>query len=284
MEKIPGPYSDLVEKYKPDMLDLNSDDPPIDLFDRFDVVQIKMDGWFTILKIVDHHVTVITSGGEVRQEFDIKGPLKDALILCEWIYGTNWSLSSVYNNYFLAHDILEENGTSYENQSYWYRYERLDWVKEIFIQNNIKFAIIQSFPSKDWGLLWNRFVRVGEYEGLVFKNSLQTWPMKMGRMKPVVDEDYVVIGFKEGNNRLTGTLGAIEGGMYVDGKLVRICTVGGGFTDEMRDDIWSRRDYFMGRVFTARGKVRFSSGALRHPNFWDWRDDKKPEECVWPKI
>lgn len=276
-----GPFFDLVEKYKPQMVDLD-----LETFNptnyKFNTVQLKLDGWFSIVRILDHKAQVITSGGEIRKEFTIR-KIKNAILLCEWIYGTNWSKKSLYEGFLVAHDIIMLDDNYFMSHNYWSRYQKLDYIQEVFRDQGFLFGVFGSFPISDWKDLWeNRVVSEG-FEGLVFKNDLDTWPMHMGRMKPVVEEDYVVIGFKEGNNRLTGTLGAIEGGMYVNGKLTRICTVGGGFTDSMRDDIWNRQDYFMGKVFTARGKMRFDSGALRHPNFWEWRDDKDPELCRWPK-
>jgi ATP-dependent DNA ligase len=55
--------------------------------------------------------------------------------------------------------------------------------------------------------------------------------------------------------------------------------VGGGFTDEERDHIWHTWPASRGRVLTITGKGRFDSGALRHPNFKGFRDDKRAEEC-----
>jgi ATP-dependent DNA ligase len=66
----------------------------------------------------------------------------------------------------------------------------------------------------------------------------------------------------------------------VNGVLQKVCTVGGGFTDILRDDIWFNKQLYVGKVFEARGKILFTSGALRHPAFTDWRPDVKPEECT----
>ncbi len=297
-------YGDIVQKLKIQMKDL---DWSSDL-NCYDMVQPKYDGWWTYVDINSEMdvqgfrtATIVTSGGEQRSGFKMKCDVP-AILLCEWIYGTNWSqqLLQKGNNLFdkfVIFDAVMIGNKDLSNVPY---KERLIMMNEWRKSNNFinKFMVVPSYMV-DWGngmpmfnpyesiqelaeRKWKEYVEESNFEGLVFKKSTDPLPLiTVGRLKKVVTMDYIVIGFKEGTKRLEGTLGAIEGGLLVDGKVQRICTVGGGFTDELRDEIWCNKETYIGRVFEARGKVLFSSGALRHPAFTKWRDDKKPEQCVF---
>ena len=268
-------YLQEVIKYKLEMKDLNEDSD----LSLYDMVQPKLDGWWTMIVIKDGQASVITSGGDVRCNFYIES--RDAILLAEWMYGTNWSQNSVYKGRFFLFDILEYDNKKVIENCY---IERLGILHEHFKHFEPQLSIVRTDHVSEWKYWWNHYVEEHDFEGLVFKNSNKTYfNSQLGRMKKVVTMDYIVMGFKEGTKRLEGTLGALEGGLIVDGNLVRICTVGGGFTDSDRDEIWFNKEQYIGRVFEARGKVLFSSGALRHPAFTRFRDDKSPEVCIFKK-
>lgn len=267
-------YIALISRCKKDMLDLNE---ASDL-SAYDLVQPKYDGWFTVVEICDKRATVITSGGEVRDSFGIDFP--DTVFLCEWMYGTNWSQNPYLKGKFVVFDILSYDGLNFELDSYHNRLSNIMYL--IADMKDSRFKQIESYPSDSWKDRWETWVEKRGWEGLVFKNSTNIFDrMEIGRMKKVFTMDYVCIGFKEGTKRLEGTLGALEGALYVNGVLTRICTVGGGFTDSFRDEIWSNQELYLGKVFEARGKAVFESGALRHPAFTRFRGDKEPERCVF---
>jgi hypothetical protein len=273
-----GPYFNLIEKYKTKMVDLD-----LETFDpanfKFDICQVKMDGWFVILLIENFHVKVITSGGEIRQEFD-QTVVGNATLLAEWVHGTNWAKGSYLEDNFILHDVPElEFITNIHLFPYSERHEFVMALANSFHEAGILISAIANISIDEWREKWKYWVVEQKYEGFVFKNSKATFPMLMGKLKPEVDEDYIAMAFNEGQNRLTGTLGAIVGGLYRNGVLTKTCTVGGGFSDEQRDDIWANRDQLLGKVFRAYGKLKFSSGALRGPQFDDWRDDKDPLMC-----
>lgn len=65
-------------------------------------------------------------------------------------------------------------------------------------------------------------------------------------------------------------------------ELTLLGTVG-GFDDATRDEISVNTEKYVGRVFEVLAQEQFSSGALRHPRFVQWRDDKNAEDCVFRK-
>jgi DNA ligase-1 len=89
------------------------------------------------------------------------------------------------------------------------------------------------------------------------------------------------MGLEPGKGKHKGRMGAIVCGLYVRRKLVRKISVGGGFTDELREEIWKRCEDYIGRVIEVRGWQVFDSGSLRHPQFVRFRDDKKASDCKW---
>jgi hypothetical protein len=80
---------EVVELYKPEMIDLSHDDV---VPERFDFVQPKMDGWWTFLEIRNKVAVVVTSGGEIKHSFHVDFP--DSDLVAEWIHGTNWAQTS----------------------------------------------------------------------------------------------------------------------------------------------------------------------------------------------
>lgn len=104
-------------------------------------------------------------------------------------------------------------------------------------------------------------------------------------------------------SRIAGKAGAIRYGQYVVKKrhsaasdselklvlqvpesrdLLLLGTVS-GFDDGVRDDITENHERYAKeqRVFEVTAQEQFNSGALRHPRFVQWRDDKRASSCVF---
>lgn len=131
------------------------------------------------------------------------------------------------------------------------------------------------------GLL-NRVMAEGG-EGLMFKYYRGGY-VKGGRpkgnwykLKSSIQIDCVVMGFFKGT---ASPVGSIIFGQFVDGKLKELGRAA-GLTLAMRHDMATHPKKYLGRVMTVRGQKRFETGALRHPTFQRFRDDKQPSECVW---
>jgi hypothetical protein len=142
--------------------------------------------------------------------------------------------------------------------------------------------LVDQIPVASAREAWDRFIVNGDYEGLVFKNSKASWGEDFARMKKEVTFDYVVLGFLESDSDTYSGWGvaSIIGGLYINGVLERRCKVS-GLTAELRKEFFDHPDKYVGRVFEAKGKKLSKKGALRHPNFIRFRDDKSPEDCKW---
>lgn len=85
--------------------------------------------------------------------------------------------------------------------------------------------------------------------------------------------DLKVIGFEEGQGRLSGTLGKI----ICDYKGFEL-GVGSGFTDSMRDEIWNNKDKYLNCIaeisYFEETNNEQGGLSLRFPIFKEWRFDK----------
>lgn len=93
------------------------------------------------------------------------------------------------------------------------------------------------------------------------------------KVKKMNDIDLEVIGFEEGSNKYSGTLGALL--VNYKGYTLK---VGSGMSDVLRDEIWANRDEWLGRTIVVQyfEETENQNGglSLRFPVYLDWRDDK----------
>lgn len=125
--------------------------------------------------------------------------------------------------------------------------------------------------------LWAELVEGGDWEGLIFRHRGRL----VGRMKKQVTRDYVCMDIPYSDAAKYAAWGAraVIGGLMIDGELVEHISVG-GLTDGQRREFLSDRDNLIGRVFEVRGNGHTGAGALRHPRFSRWRDDKNAADCL----
>ena len=120
--------------------------------------------------------------------------------------------------------------------------------------------------------LHDEFVNNG-YEGAMIKD-LEA-PYKFGRgpavmkLKAFHDVDLKIEKLLEGTGRHTDKLGSV----VVNYKGVEV-QVGSGFSDELRDKVWSDPDSFIGRMIEVRYQEVTPDGSLRFPTFVCFRNDR----------
>lgn len=69
--------------------------------------------------------------------------------------------------------------------------------------------------------------------------------------------DLEIIGFKEGRKKYTGKMGAV---IYASSDRTLQVSVGGGWSDKDREEIWKNRDSYMGKIGTVRYNEKINSG------------------------
>lgn len=136
------------------------------------------------------------------------------------------------------------------------------------------------------------FARVvsGGGEGLIYRNLDAMYMQREGDNRPanhwykqkgVETFDVVLMGFTQAKpGKFEGLIGAIEYGMYVNGELRKLgrCS---GISDDLRIEL-THQNQPPSCVFEvlAAGQDP-NSGALIEPRFIRWRNDKRPEECIY---
>lgn len=113
------------------------------------------------------------------------------------------------------------------------------------------------------------------YEGLVIKPIYYDYVNKRSfnwmKLKAINSVDAPIVDIFEGQGKYTNSLGGVIIEMPDTGVQVR---VGSGFSDEMRDEIFSRPEKYIGRLIEVKYHEVTPDGSLRHPRFYRWRDDK----------
>jgi len=118
------------------------------------------------------------------------------------------------------------------------------------------------------------------YEGIMIKSVDAPYEAKRShswlKMKPFIECSLTAVAVEEGTGKNVGKMGAILFEGEDDGKFIRV-SVGGGWTDQDRKEIWATKDAIIGQV----GEVRADAAtlnqdsdnvySLRFPRFKVWR-------------
>src|SRR5690606_16824794 len=107
-------------------------------------------------------------------------------------------------------DLLRFDGRDMRGRHYSERYTELVPLVASLRRYFPKINIVNTFGSYNLVESNKRLLTSRAYEGFVFRRWNQSYFDPLGRKKLDIEDDYVVIGFNPGTNRLTGTLGSLE--------------------------------------------------------------------------
>lgn len=187
-----------------------------------------------------------------------------------------------------------------------YREER-DYLLGMFHPTDLAFVMFAypragMLPTEEEMLLYSGTTK---FEGFIFKALYgeQRW----WKWKREFDMDLVVIGWKPGEGKYVGQVGALRVGKVIaitegnetvllgvnstseadmmleyPGETLYIKEVArvSGMTDDERDEMSKNPDDLTGRVCEVTAQAVGGKYRLRHPRFKRWRDDKPARECV----
>ena len=269
-----------------------------DIPEQYDYMEPKMDGIWGCLVIDNGYWRVYSRTGKIKAAGECVKWWKDIttgkwVILGEYMHGSAWGHRMDIDKHFFAFDCLMWEDTDIRNFALRQRWNFLkEFRKDIIPKEELPFNQVRRFKvydarrggDRNWEVLWKQLVENQGYEGLVFKDSTTPYKDKGAwmRMKAEVEIDYICSGMApaDPNSKYAGQVGAVIGTLYD-----RECDVNcGGLTEKQREVFTKREVECKGQVFTAKGNGWYPSGAIRHPKFVRWRDDKKPEECVYAQI
>jgi ATP-dependent DNA ligase len=237
------------------------------------ICQLKYDGiWCRCDVAEDHTARYYSRNGEHKKTEKLAPIVPSGSYIGELMFGSEWSLEENRSGKFFVFDLVEDRYGEHRSLSYQERYLR---AQRIYLASAFPrhWELVSNFPTADSLTIWKLLVESQRYEGMVFRHPDNNWHQPLLRSKYELTEDLYITGFVEGEGRLKGNLGAVKASYSPIGIGPEL-TIGGGFTDRTRKQIWSAKETFLGKCFTVTAKKKFKSGLLRHPNFKEWHQDK----------
>lgn len=128
---------------------------------------------------------------------------------------------------------------------------------------------------------FNRDAIDAEYEGIMIKDPNASYKTKRTdawlKIKPWITVDLEIVDVEPGksDNKFADTLGGLVCRGVDQGKLIEV-TVGNGYSEQLRDDIWANRDKMIGQVVEIKGdkltkEQNSDTWSIRFPVFMQFR-------------
>lgn len=180
---------------------------------------------------------------------------------------------------FIAFDLIAHAGIDARSVSFGRRRQLLEAIFDKYEWEKVRLSP-QLAPDDD---TLAKLIE-GGFEGAVVKplastyHSGQKTTMAGTKLKPQETLDFVVMGYKPGQNGFTGMVGAIEFGAYdADGELVGVgrCS---GMDMATRKKLTANEDAYLGAVIEVKHMGKLGDH-YRHPQFKRFRPDKPATEC-----
>jgi len=252
--------------------------------EKYDTVQLKMDGIWGCMKVGHGQWGIYSRTGKLKADGVLEDDTLHGILLGEFMFGSHWGHKMGKNRNFYIFDCVEMNSVDVTDMTL---KSRITFAGEMFhrLKGELDFIrLLDVYETHEWKRLWEEYIQEYGYEGLVFKDSSSKYSDKnaWARMKAVVEMDYICTGFRDADKgtKYEGMVGSVVGTL-IDKEVFITC---GGLSETQRDMFTKMPEIYIGQVFTAKGNNWYPSGAIRHPMFMRWRDDKEPEECSYEQI
>ena len=236
-----------------------------------DIVQLKYDGWWSRIEIASGYIRFYSRTNRLFREVPIVDQDFRCTLIGEHMQGTQWSQLPEHLGRTYIFDCWQWADQSLLDVPYRDRYRI---VRAALRYLPSTFTIVPCYPIAHGDSMWSNEVTTSGFEGLVFRRGSDDVSMTLYRHKLAVTATYCILGFVEGVGKFSTTLGSVligdDNGRPLFGENNEPATIGGGFSDDQRREIWDNQPLYLGRKFHAEGRKRFTSGLLRHPNFISW--------------
>lgn len=266
--------------------------------------EIKYDGQRTIAIIEGQNVTYHGRSGKVSFQWEglfdkelikMRNSVGDDIVVDGEVMGDNFletmnaksedNINAKEKLKFFAFDILtlEEWKAKKSCQTQQHRSMCLEYlIRNLKLEKVKKSEWRICNNEKELDIFYKEVINVGG-EGLIIKDLDGKYEWKRSKLwmkyKPVYTYDGIVTSFYAGKlgSKYEHTLGGIEiVGEDENGRKFK-SSVGSGFSDELRDEIWNNQKSYMGQMVEVEAQeISQSNGeySLRFPVFVRWRNDK----------
>jgi len=224
----------------------------------------KYDGWFARVEIAAGAVSIYSRSGRLLEHGPCEAAAPDVVLYAELLTGTEWSARDPGR--LVAFD-LEAPGT--------YSERRRALAATVAAAGWPRLTLAPSFPAAAEAAVWADYVTGQGFEGLVYKSEATAPGSYDRKKKTLCTWDFVVTGLVKGAG---GVVRSLKISAYRDGALVR-CGRVASLPREVKDLAAAAPESVLGQVVEVAGQSRTPRGAVRHPRFLRWRDDKPAHDC-----
>jgi DNA ligase-1 len=160
-------------------------------------------------------------------------------------------------------------------------FESIDSI-DLVPQNEIDF---DSYTGELEFAQLNKDALANGYEGLMVKDPNAKYECKRSyswlKLKPFIEVSLTAVAVEEGTGKHAGKMGAVLFEGEDDGRQITV-SVGGGWSDEDRAEIWNGKAAVIGQIGEVRADAvtqnQDGSYSLRFPRFKCWRGFRKGEK------
>jgi len=249
--------------------------------------QSKCDGIWSVISSDGKKNTILSRNGK-EKEYNLPILPKGYTLTGELGYGSEESkkrLEEIGHEFMDVYDILEYNGMSVKHYSDWDRFELLSQVVKKFSKKDQEYFRLVNCYVTNFVEHYNK-----ENEGLVLKPFGKNTEYVPGttnvewiKCKHEYDFDMVVMDYEisTAETKVAVPMArCLLVGQYVNNKLKQMTKVG-SLPIDLCAEVVADFEKFKNRVITVHGYKRFKSGAVRHPSFKGFRDDKDATDCIF---
>ena len=222
----------------------------------------------------DGELRIYSRTGQLRDTWTVD-PGIDAVLVAEYLVGTSWAKASPEHRHLIVFDCLEHDGRDVRGEPQHRRRELAAGVVRTLSRRDVR--MVGQYAARGWRRVWDDVVERDGFEGLVFKSSAAAYGAAWGRMKRSVDADYVCTGV---HRDAAGRPVSLAYGLYFGRTLFPLGTVSSGVAADDLARAGREPGAYVGCVMRVVGQGIGVTGAMRHPVFIGWREDKVARECV----
>lgn len=241
---------------------------------QYPFFSFKYDGNFGFFYFAVEVCKVYSSTGRLVSSFPFLGVKKPTLLYGELMRGTQWSKTNpeAKGVFAFVYDIAILDGETLDKEKRSVRYNLLMnffWREKL---NQYGFKGSPLFNTSNQLELVLPIVVEKDYEGLVFYPEGEITSTLL-RWKRVYEHDVKLLSYTKGRGALRNLPGSIKVRTVHDPNITYL--VGGGMTLSDRYTLLQFFEYLKDQntIFKVRGNAVFKSGILRHPRFFNIKEE-----------